>query len=240
MITRRRKTGWIAGVCVAAAAALAGCGADGSSGVVISKPSVDGTVYAPSGEFAARPRSWQWAQALTLVARADALQGMAGVITPEEVSLSRLDPVAAAHGCPPQIGCTQLITSTRTDSSGKYQISNDALADLDTGRLIVHVGSDALFTLTRAFVYSHSTDIDANSEALVRLVLHRLTQAPTVPLNTFTAEALQSLAMRAQILTQDLSGDSVADVNANVYNRLATSATMQKLMDDITGVPVTP
>ncbi len=254
MITKaRRKTGWIAGACVAAAVALGGCGADGTSRAAISaaqKPSVTGTVYAPNGQFAARARSWQWAHALTLVARADALQGMAGVTTPEEVSLSRLDPGVAAHGCPPQVGCAQLLASAYTDSSGHYAISDDALANLDTGRLIVHVGSDSL--LTRAFVFSRTADIDATGEALVRLVLQRLTQTPPVPLDAFTADALQTLAMWAKILTQDLPGTAavslsagrtdcdgvslgVACLNDIVFERLASSATMQNTMNDIVG-----
>lgn len=230
----RRKTEWIVAAGLAALG-LAGCGSDGTSSAVVhgaQTPYVVGTVFAPDGEFAALTRQWQWSDALTLVARADALQGIAGVTTPQTVSLSRLDPVAAGHGCPPQIACAQLISSTRTDSSGKYQISDQALGDLSADHLIVHVGDEPL--LTRAFVFSQTTDIDATSEALVRLVLLRLTQAPAVQLNVFTTNALQNLATQAQRLTQDMVGDSVTDLNDKVYDRLTASGTMQKTMDDLT------
>ena len=232
----RRNTKWTVVVCLAALG-LAGCGSDGTSSAVVAgpeMPSVAGTVIAPDGEFARLTPPWQWADALTLVGRADALQGVAGVSTPQTVSLSRLDPVAAGHGCAPQRPCLQLITSTRTDSAGRFQISHGALGDLNADHLILHVGDEPL--LTRAFVFSRTADINASSEAVVRLVLLRLTQAPPVQLNVFTNDALQTLADLADVLTAHLSatGSDVASFNEKVYDTLAVSGTMHKTMDELT------
>ncbi len=241
----RGKRLWIASMCFAAAM-LAGCGRDGTSTAAVgptepnTTPSISGTIYAPNGEFASASQLWRWADAIGLWPRAFALEGVLPITTEENISVSRLDPTAAAHGCPANVACAQLIANGRSDpDTGEYVIASDALDDvgLHTGRLIVQIGNGHL--LTRAFVLSRTTDIDACTEALVRLVLFRLTQAPAIQLDAFTDEGLQTLSRYAHGLTQTISADTVPDLNDAVYNRLSTSGTMQQQMDDVTGVPMT-
>jgi hypothetical protein len=229
---------WAAFVCFAALA-LAGCGANGASSVYIPPvnpaPSVSGTVYAPNGQFAAAERWWQWAEALRLMPRAyAALQSELPITTEENVSLSKLDPVEAAHGSTDQ---ALLLANGSTDSDGMYFISNDQLASFQAGQIIVQVGSDQVGTLTRAFVLSCTTnagvsctaDIDAVSEAVVHLVLDYLSQT-TAQLSDFSNEDLGEIEYVAGILAGNISGASVAEVNDNVYNRLAASQTMQNCL----------
>lgn len=226
---------WAAFVCFAALA-LAGCGANGASSVYIPPanptPSVSGTVYAPNGQFAAAERWWQWAEALRLMPRAyAALQSELPITIEENVSLSKLDPVEAAHGSTEQ---ALLLANGRTDSDGTYFISNDQLASFQAGQIIVQVGSDQVGTLTRAFVLSCTTnagvsctaDIDAVSEGVVHVVLDYLSQT-TAQLSDFSNADLGNIDCIARALAKDISGTNVADINEKVYNRLAASQTMQ-------------
>ena len=242
---------WAAYVCFAALA-LAGCGANGASSVYIPPanpaPSVSGTVYAPNGQFAAAEH-W-WAEALRLMPPAyAALQSELPITTEENVSLSKLDPAEAAHGSTDQ---ALLLANGSTDpADGSYFISNDQLTGrcvVQAGngeRCIVQVGSGDM--LTRAFVFSCKTasgvsyscttapgvswtaDIDAVSEAVVRLVLDYLMRTST-QLGDFSNADLENIDCIARALANDISGTNVADINEKVYNRLAASQTMQNCL----------
>lgn len=239
-----------AAVICCAALALAGCGADGTSSVYIPPdnpaPSVSGTVYAPNGQFAAAERWREWLDALRLTPRAyAALSGELAVTTEENVALSKLDAVEAAHGHP-ELG-QYLLANGRTDpADGTYVISADELANFQPCEIIVQVGSGG--TLTRAFILSCTTgatvscikaDIDAASETLVRLVMDRLTEAPSVQLSDFTRDGLQQMDgyARSALNAQPVSGASVREINDNAYQLLANNKTMRSIMNDVTGIP---
>jgi hypothetical protein len=251
MIAHRQGHGiWAAIVCCAALA-LAGCGADGTSSLHIPPPnpnpgpSVSGTVYAPNGQFAASERWWQWADVLRLMPAAfAALQGELPVTSEESVSLSKLDPAEAAHG-DPETGQYLLAKGATDPADGTYLISSNQLADPQTdsqgGEIIVQVGSGE--TLTRAFVLPCTTgtdycaDINAANEAVVRLVLNRLLQAPAVQLTDFTADGLQKVCDYAQqaLSAMGISGVSVGDCNDNAYEMLASNKTIHNMIDDACG-----
>lgn len=243
-----------AAVICCAALALAGCGADGTSSVYIPPdnpaPSVSGTVYAPNGQFAAAERRPQWFDALWLMPRAyAALENETPVISEENVALSKLNPDQAAHGHP-ELG-QYLLANGRTDpADGTYVISADELANFQSSdkssEIIVQVGSGG--ALTRAFILSCATgasvscvnaNIDAVSETLVRLVMDRLTEAPSVLLSNFTRDGLQRMYDYAQqaLLVQHVSGASVREINDNAYQLLVNNKTMRSIMNDVTGIP---
>jgi hypothetical protein len=229
---------WAAIVCCAALA-LAGCGADGTSSLYRPPgnpgPWVSGTVYAPNGQLAAAQRWWQWADAFRLAPLAyAALQSELPITTEENVSLSKLDAAEAAHGSTER---ALLLANGRTDSDGTYLISNDELAGFQAGLIIVQVGSNQTGTLTRAFVFSCATnatvscvaDIDAASEGVVRLVLDYLGRT-TALLTDFSNEDLRKIDYAARTLAANISGASVAEINDNVYTRLAASPTLQNCL----------
>ncbi|MFI5398110.1 MAG: hypothetical protein ACHQ9S_21445 [Candidatus Binatia bacterium] len=217
------------------ALALAACGSQGTSSIYIppqNTPVISGTLYAPNGQFAAADHWWRWADAFGLLPRAYALQGVVPVTSVQNVSLSRLDPVEAAHGSTDR---AYLIANASTDpKTGMYMVVTDAAGNLDADRMIVQVGSGNL--LTRAFVFSPTTNIDAASEALVRLVLNRLTQAPPVQLDTFSSDGLMYIDVRTRAVAQAVSGNSVAEINDNTYATLAGSGTVLDAIDCATGV----
>jgi hypothetical protein len=228
---------WAVVICCTALA-LAGCGADGTSQVYIPPgspaPSVSGTLYAPNGQFAAAEHWWRWADLLWSMPRAyAALQSELPVTTGggENVSLSKLDPVQAAHGSSER---ALLLANGRTYSDGTYFISNDQLASFQAGEIIVQVGNGAM--LTRAFVISCTTDagvvctadMDAVSEGVVHVVLDYLAgNTEGTQLSDFSKTDLANIQCMARVLAGNISGTSVADINAKVYTRLAASQTMQ-------------
>jgi len=250
MIAHGRGYIVLATVVCCAALALAGCGADGTSSVYIppgnSAPSVSGTVYAPNGQFTAAERWPQWLDALRLTPRAyAALSGELAVTTEENVALSKLDAVEAAHGHP-ELGQYLLGQEPTDPADGTYLISAKDLANFQPCEIIVQVGSGG--ALTRAFILSCATgatvscvnaDIDAVSETLVRLVMDRLTEAPPVQLSNFTRDGLQQMYNYAQqaLLAQHVSGASVQEINDNAYQLLANNKTIHSIMDDVTGIP---
>jgi hypothetical protein len=236
-----------AAVVCCAALALVGCGADGTSSAYIPPqnpaPSVSGPVYAPNGQFAAVERWRQWLDALWLMPRAYAALGSeTPVISEQNVALSKLDPDQAAHGHP-ELGQYLLGQEPTDPADGTYLISAKDLANFQPCEIIVQVGSGG--ALTRAFILSCTTsapvsctaDIDAVSEALVRLVMDRLTEAPPVLLSSFTRDGLQRMYDYAQQALLHVSGASVQEINDNAYQLLANNKTIHSIMDDVTGIP---
>lgn len=230
--------GFLASVALVVLAAV-GCGHDGSVDITFlpTPPpivaAVTGVVLAPNGEFAAAGGWWEWPAQLRLVQRAHALQNVlpAGGIL--EVTLSRIDLVDAKDG---RIDTPLLLATGRTDGDGLYKIVHPAAGNLDDCRLIVAVGGGEL--LTRAFVVSHTTNIDAVSEAVVRVVLDRLTKAPPVQLCDFKTDGLLRILAKAQNAAFPAKGDSIAEINQDAFEHVRTNRNVKKAIDDATGVPV--
>jgi hypothetical protein len=237
---------WAAVVC-SAALVLAGCGNDGTSSVYVPPsnpaPSVSGTVYTPmeDGQFAAAERWWQWADAFWSMSRAYATSQSEFPVTSElNVSLSQLDTAQVAHG---SSSPSKLLGNGSTGPDGTYSISSDQLAsfqpDQIANQIIVQVGSSQAGTLTRAFVISCTTstpvsctaDLDAVSEGVVHVVLDYVAgNMDHKQLSDFTQTDLESISCMAGVLAGSITGANVAEINANVYNRLSTSQTMQNCL----------
>jgi hypothetical protein len=146
------------------AAVIVGCGGDATTTAIQGPPgqpgpTVSGTVLMPNGMITMLQPSLLGRFAALAVDAAFALTGNVSHVGPNIPVILQ------------QIGGA-VIKTADTDYNGQYKL------DLDSGvtvaacpRLIVSVGAGS--TLTRAFVYDTTTsvDIDANSEAAVRVIL---------------------------------------------------------------------
>jgi hypothetical protein len=242
-------TGAQTGTCSVAAAVAsatliallaAGCGSNGQSDVAIRPPppdntaSISGVVLAPNWQFA-RAAGWrQWADALCLVPRANALA--ANVIPVQSVlrvAFSQVFPADADHGT---IESPRLIMQVDTDDNGAFTIVDPAAANLDTCRLMVSTGSGDSWT--RAFVLSKTTNIDAVGEATVRIVLDRLTRAPAVTLcDNFSRDALTQITGAVARAATLAFGDSVTEINDDAFTRACGNPKVKQAVDDATGRP---
>ena len=214
-----------------------GCGTDGSSGVSFPpepppfEAEITGTVFAPNGEFAGLGSGWNWARHLSLTAPALALQGVAPAGGILNVALYQISLVDAKDG---QINNPKLLGQSRTAGDGIYQIVDYSARDIDQCRLMVAVGVNE--TLTRAFVVSHSTNIDAVSESVVRIVLNRLTQAPPVQLCDFSTAGLTAILDAAAEAAFPARGDSVATINLAACERVARNRDVRLAVEAASGV----
>ncbi len=225
---------------------LAGCGANGYSGLAVPTPQSDvprlaGVVLAPNGLLAKGGPTW-WPAAFGLVARAYAQPGVLPVGPNEVVTLSLVDKLDAADG---QIGNTpgdapRLIAHASTNPDGTYEILDPSLSNVDQCRLMVYVGSDSDRTLTRAFVFNNQTDIDYMTEAVVEVVLQRLTQAPSVELCDFTSAGLNDIYEAVKVVAFSATGDTVAAINTDASALAEASCRVQRAVDQATSVPVNP
>ncbi|MFQ5665492.1 MAG: hypothetical protein ACE5I7_03585 [Candidatus Binatia bacterium] len=197
-------------------------------------PAVSGVILAPNGQFAAKHGWWRWPDRLALARPAYALRNVMPAMGILNVALSRVNFLDAKDG---QIDTPQLLANARTEGDGFYEIVNSAAANLDDCRLMVATGGGEL--LTRAFVVSRRTNIDAVSEAVVRVVLDRLTRAPPVQLCDFKTEGLQNILEKAEVAAFNASGDSVAEINRDAFTRVVANRKVQQAIADATGVPVT-
>jgi hypothetical protein len=237
---RRALGGVLGAVCLALAAA--GCGSDGTVDVALQPTpkvivgAVTGTVFAPNGEFAAADAWSRWACSFGLLSAADAqtclmnLMPAGGVLN---VALWRINFIDAKDG---QIDNPLLVNQARTDGDGLYQIIDPAAEQLDTCRLMVVVGSND--SMTRAFAITHTTNIDAVSEAVVRMVLNRLTQSPPVQLCDFNNDALANITDKARAAACSAKGDTVAAINQSAYDHVKVNCGVLQAMNDATGVPI--
>ena|ERR1700687_2562025 len=234
-----------AGVGVALAAlTTAGCGNNGevSLGFPPDTPTitgeVTGIVRAPNGVFAKADRWWWWPDQLRL---RQALAIINPTVSPvgegSLVALSQVDPLDAKDG---MIDRPLLVAQMTTDADGRYTIIDRGANDVSGCRLIVSVGGT--LDLTRSFVTSHKTNpdesLDAVSEAVVRVVLNRLTKAPPVQLCDFTASGLDKIYEAASAAAYPATGNSVFDINQDAYAKVSSNRAVKKAIDDATGVPV--
>lgn len=233
------RMGWQSGlrllfVC-AAAWTIAGCGNDQNANVTLPGqqpvilPAVTGTVFAPNGEFAAISPWRKWLAELVLIPRAYA--GIAieePVASEQEVSLSSVSNADAAHAVNGYIQSSTLIGVARNDLVGRFKIVMDPPLDINASHLMVAVGAASPEPLlTRGFVFQQNTDLDAVSEALVRLVLKRLTQAPAIQLSDFTNDQLAQIYAEVEQASRRAGADgtpidTVAQINNEAY-RLAAN-----------------
>ncbi|HVO27508.1 MAG TPA: hypothetical protein VMW56_28175 [Candidatus Margulisiibacteriota bacterium] len=236
----RRVLGVIGAVCLVLIAA--GCGSDATVDTSLTRKTptivgaVTGTVFAPNGEFAASDAGWRWACNFGLLSPAYAqtclatLMPAGGILN---VVLWQIDRVDAKDG---QIDNPRIVNQARTDGDGIYQIIDHAADDLDTCRLMVVVGRDE--SLTRAFAIEHTTNIDAVSEAVVRVVLDRITQSPPVELCAFTNDGLANILDQARAAACSAKGSTVAEINDSAYQHVKVNCGVLQAINDATGVPL--
>jgi hypothetical protein len=233
---RRARTAELIAAAVLAVS-VAGCGSDGTITVQEqpmqpgSTASITGTVFAPHGEIASRG-NWEWLNPLNLVSKAYA------VINPNVmpvgpgalVTFTHIDSVDAADG---RIDSPRLIAQGLTNVDGQFIINAREADDVDACRRMVAVGGGE--QLTRAFVTSAITNIDVGSEATVRVVLNRLTQAPPAQLCDFTTTDLIRLLDIVSNASYTATGRTVAEINQNAYELAVTNPCVQDAVQKATG-----
>lgn len=236
--------------CVAAVAiaflALAGCGADGSSGIqepdqrANPEGALIGTVSMPNGQFAAVNPLFRFIDGLQLIPKAFAAGNGSGlppgflpVGAEHPVSLFRLySEVDVDHG---NTAGALLVGGDFTNSEGRYEIVDpDAREVALTCRHLVTAGGGP--DLTRSFVWRHTTDIDVVSETVVRLILQRISFAPLVHLCDFFSEsALSCITVEVERATPAATGTTVAEYNDSAFSRAAASGCVRKAIAAATG-----
>lgn len=238
-MSRRAQAGgnWITAIC-ALVLTVAGCGSDSTAGYgapaasTDTRPVISGTIYAPDmngdgiGIYASRSW-WHWADQLTFVPQAYALQHIAAIASDQTVALLQLDATEAEHGSTER---AKLVAQTRTMAGGHFTITDSAITPHpeEVCRLMLVVGSGS--DQTRAFVLSHTTDLNAVNESVVRMVLHRLTEMPPVGLCDFQAEALQDITDAANLGAYSVSGATVAELNDKAFAAVAAYRPVQEAM----------
>ncbi len=243
-LKQRPGQGALAGLFGAACLALigAGCGSDATTSVTLQPTprqivaAVNGTVLAPNGQFVAADLWYRWASAVSLLSPAYAQTCMANVMPAMgdlNVVLWLIDSIDAKDGV---IDNPRLLNQAHTNGEGLYEIVDSAAQDLSTCRLMVAVGGND--SLTRAFAIDHTTNINAVSEAVVRVVLDRLTQAPPVQLCDFTNAGLANITQKAADAACSAKGDTVSALNESAYQHVKVNRGVIQAITDATGVPV--
>jgi hypothetical protein len=215
---------WVVGMAVS----LNGCGADGSSGATLptdppqKESKLTGVVYAPNGVLAGAPRWWDRHFDFGIASPAYALRSVSPVASGLPVSLALLDAIDVADG---YIDSPKpLVTAALTNDEGRFTIIAAAAEDVITCRKMVFAGGgDAL---TRAFVYSHEVQIDAASEALVRVLLDHLAASLSHLCNYNTGELTQ-LQQTVNDATFSAHGDTAAAINEDAYQRAKANRFVQ-------------
>lgn len=243
---------------VAAALLVVACGNDGSSEVRIPEPpgevrgELTGIVYGPAAvvepPLAAADKWWP---SLVSAAYANLFNEIPFGIRQAHVTLSSLTQADAADG---RIDFYDpVVQSVPTDADGRYRVIHDVVETLEVcesirdsrfvGRLLVSVsvGDPNLRGDTRALVVATQTDVDASSEAVVRLVLRRIHESePPVQLCDFSIEGLRNIVRAAQDAAYTAEGDTVGEINADAYRLASEHCRVLQAIDDATGVPVQP
>lgn len=239
---------WMVAACAAVLALLTipGCGHSGDAGLTLPRtpkqdvPALTGVVEEPNGELAKADQRW-WPSTLQLLPRAYAqAQNVFPVPDGIPVILSLVDYVDASDGMIGNTGghAPQFIAQTLTDPDGNYEILDQAISNVDVSRLMVSVGSGP--QLTRAFVYNTLTNIDYRSEALIEVVLQRLTRTPPVQLFNFTSAGLQNIFNAVDGATATATGSNVRELNSSAVILAMENPCVLDAIDRATGVPVNP
>lgn len=238
---------------VAVSASVVGCGSNGSSEVGLPEPpgevrgELTGIVYGPVAvvepPIAAAPAWWP---SLVSPAYANLFNEIPFGIRGAHITLSSLTEADAADG---RIDFYDpVVQSVPTDADGRYKVVHDFVETLEAcetinqnrfvGRLIVSASiENPAFggERTRAFVVSTQTDIDASSEAVVRLVLERIyEQKPPVQLCDLSIEGLRDMVRFAQDAAYTAQGDTVAEINADAYQLASENCKVLQALDDAT------
>lgn len=235
--------------------AVAGCGPTGTAAVTIkttptpdgsqlptpAAPLVTGVVSMPPGVLASTNSWWHGAGRFHPFAAAYGTTFSNPNVGPigagANVALSRVDPLAAAHG----VIRAFLLGQADTDDNGRYAITQSGAVDIrDLCGLMVAVGGQD--QLTRAFVLSPApadTNIDVVSETVVRVVLNRLTKAPPVQLcDNFSTAGLLDITEAVSSAVYAANGIDAFEINEAAFAKALANETVQATVDAVTGVPV--
>ncbi|MBI3786252.1 MAG: hypothetical protein HY270_22925 [Deltaproteobacteria bacterium] len=213
---------------------LGGCGSNGSSSVSFTddpqaQEKITGVVYGPNGALAALAPAW-WERQLNLSFSSPAygLQGVSPIGAGLPVSLSLLDAIDFADG---RIDSPKpLVTSALTDEEGRYSIIDPAAEDVTVCRKVLAAGSGT--SLTRALVFSHNVQIDAASEALVRVLLDHVSTSLS-PLCNYSVDDLARLLQKVQDVTVSAHGDTAGEINDDAYLRAKNNRFVQQMLVDL-------
>jgi hypothetical protein len=244
-------------VAIAVAMSVIACGSNGSSDVGFPDPDdpvidgLTGVVYVPPAVLPENnpAMSW-WPVELGLVstAYANLFNEVPVGVREAHVSLvgiSEVDTIDGMIDMPDPI-----VQSVPTDADGRYQIIHNFVETFDVcesineerfvGRLMVSVSIDRQGP-RRSFVSSRVTDIDASTEAVVRLVLRRIREdQPPVQLCDFSVEGLRNLTRFARNAAFTAEGDTINEINADAFRLASENCKVRQAIDDATGVPVVP
>ena len=233
----------------AVALLIAACGSNGSSEVGIPPPppeikgELTGVVYGPPAVV--EPQSAKWWPSLISPAYANLYNEIPFGIRQAHVTLSSLTAADAADG---RIDFYDPIVQTvPTDADGRYRVIHTFVETLEScttinqnrfvGRLLVSVsiGDPNHQGDTRALVVSTQTDVDASTEAVVRLVLRRIfEQEPPVGLCDLSIEGLRNMVSEAQDAAYTAQGDTVGEINADAYRLASENCDVLEALDEAT------
>ncbi|HSP97082.1 MAG TPA: hypothetical protein VL049_07535 [Candidatus Dormibacteraeota bacterium] len=232
----RSCLGWVA---VATAVACAGCGNDANLGISNTQQCgggsgtlIRGVVRMPNGRLAARDGGFASRLAALAVAPVEALTGhVSPVGKGVSVELVQLRPEDLASGSEP--GAVAYAT---TNDKGEFCVPLARDTTVDVCRYMLRVGSIDDGTRTRAFVYSsdEATDIDFTSEATVQAILD---DVPPASLCDFSTDEIAGIHEAVRALPGNVSGGSVAEVNALATTVAVGDANVRALVAEAGNLP---
>jgi len=226
---------------------LASCGGESTVEVLVpgspdNGPPISGQVQLPNGELTLAPSFWQRLTG-AVTSRVQAL--VAGNVDPApniEVRLIRVQSTDVEDGTIP--ANLPVIRTATTNEDGRYQLRLRLGTDEDTCRYLLEVGTEEDGTLTRAFVFTTDGAIDINfqSEAVVRLILDSLHSGIAANLCDFEASEIETLYQAVVDAPAEVTGDTVAQLNANGTAAAAVDPNVQALLAASAppGTPIIP